>query len=60
ALIKALKDQSEHVRIRAAFALGQMGPKAKQAIPALTERLNDETRLVREYAAFAIERLKSV
>ncbi|MCI0539843.1 MAG: HEAT repeat domain-containing protein, partial [Verrucomicrobiales bacterium] len=43
-LIPLLKDTDPLVRRLAAYALGQIGPKAKEAIPALKEALNDTER----------------
>jgi HEAT repeat protein len=43
-LIPLLKDADPLVRRLAAYALGQIGPKAKAAIPALKELLNDTER----------------
>lgn len=39
ALIQALQDYHPDVRQQAAWALGQIGPAAKEAIPALTQTL---------------------
>jgi HEAT repeat protein len=38
-LIAALGDKNDHVRIAAIKALGEFGPRAKDAIPALTNLL---------------------
>ncbi|MFH1830342.1 MAG: HEAT repeat domain-containing protein [Pseudomonadota bacterium] len=51
ALIVALKDQNENVRIDASIALGEIGPAA---VPALIEMLKDPNWLVRSAAAFAL------
>ncbi|MBI3462390.1 MAG: HEAT repeat domain-containing protein [Planctomycetes bacterium] len=40
-LVEALKDEDGRVRLYCALALDQMGPKAKEAVPALIELLND-------------------
>jgi HEAT repeat protein len=44
-LTEALKDKTPHspFRLRAAMALGNLGPSAKDAVPALVEALNAET-----------------
>ena len=36
------------MRITAAYSLGDIGPAAMEAIPALTKALKDEEKLVRE------------
>jgi HEAT repeat protein len=41
-------------RRRAAYALGQIGPAAKDAVPALTEALDSQSMDVRQYAADAL------
>ena len=41
-LIRQMKDPDDSVRIKAAHALGRLGPKAKAAVPALIETLNDK------------------
>ncbi len=52
ALMEALKDTSEYVRIFAADTLGQI--RDPQAVPALTESLEDRNRPVRMYASRAL------
>jgi HEAT repeat protein len=54
ALLEAIKDPNDNVRMRAAKALGGMGPKAKQAIPALIKALDDSFGRVRDAAADAL------
>ena len=39
ALIEALKDKDIDIRLNAAYALGDIGPAAKDALPALKQRL---------------------
>jgi hypothetical protein len=51
-----LKDNDVVLRRAAAKALGEIGPRAKAAIPALTELLKDNNREVREAAASALGR----
>jgi HEAT repeat protein len=53
-LIKQLKSQDAGDRLSAARALGEMGPEAKQAIPALLEALMDQSYFVRENAAIVL------
>ena len=55
ALIAALKDKDEVVRINAATALGSMDAEAASAVPALTEALKDKNERVRSSAAYALE-----
>ena len=51
-LVAALKDQNEDVRKAAARTLGDMGPNAKAAVPALIDGLKDEN--LRFNAAIAL------
>ena len=44
ALIHKLKDKDKEVRTNAAFALGQIGPAAKEAVPALEAAARDGVR----------------
>jgi len=57
ALIRALRDENEHVRYHAIQSLGIMGPYARDAIPALKKALRDKYSEARKAAA---EALKSV
>ena len=41
ALIAALKDENKDVRSWAAYALGKIGPAAKEAVPALEAAARD-------------------
>ena len=59
ALIVALKDAERNVRWGAAYALGRIGPDAKDAVPALTEVLKDEDQNVRNSAEEALKRIKA-
>jgi HEAT repeat protein len=52
-----LKDPVATVRWRAAETLGNIGPGAKPAVPALLEALKDEDGSVRVYAAQALEKI---
>ncbi len=55
-LIEALKDKKEDVRREAARRCGAMGPEAKDAAPALTEALaDDSTRAVAAEALWRID-----
>jgi HEAT repeat protein len=53
-----LKDKDEEVRRYAAKALGNIGPKAKEAVPALIEALKDENLDVRYYAQEALNKIQ--
>jgi HEAT repeat protein len=55
ALIEALKDKSINVRQNAAFALGGIGPAAKDAVPALSEALKDHEAIVSSAAEGALK-----
>jgi len=52
--IRSLQDPDDDVRKEAAFALGQIGPDCKEAIPALCTALKDDVPLVRINAALAL------
>jgi len=56
-LIKALSDESPHVRMRAAEALGRFGPAASAAIPYLIIGLNDESGNVANETAGALAQI---
>jgi HEAT repeat protein len=53
-LVKALRDKDAGVRTRAAMALGQAGPDAKEAVPMLIEALKDSHVDVRMAAVDAL------
>jgi HEAT repeat protein len=57
-LIKQLKDDDAVVRLKAAKALGKLGKKAKDAVPALTALLKDKDADVRSVAKNALEAIK--
>ncbi len=57
-LVKALVDVREHVRIEAAYMLGEMGDIAKGAVPALKRAADDKSPAVRAAAASALEQLQ--
>ena len=54
ALVKRLKDKDAGYRAFSAFALGQIGPAAKDAVPALVEALQDVSPNVRLSSAYAL------
>jgi HEAT repeat protein/lysophospholipase L1-like esterase len=56
-LVDSLCDNDGRVRAAAAWALGQMGPSATTARPALTRALRDPEERVRSSAAQALARL---
>ena len=58
-LIGKLKDPNVSVRINAAIALGDIGPDAKAAVPALIEALNDKEGVVRWRAVAALGKMRS-
>ena len=58
-LIKALSSKSPVVRKQAALALGELGPKAKAALPALKAALKDADADVRAAVVAALERVEN-
>ena len=55
---EALKNEDSFIRWRAASALGQIGPAAKDAVPALMEALKDKhSGVTRRAAASALGRI---
>ena len=58
-LLKALKDAKDRVRLAAARALGSLGRKARDAVPALTHALQDPNEKVREAARRALDRINA-
>ena len=54
-----MKDEGRDVRYHAAEALDQIGPDAKDGVPALVEGLKDENINVRRYAAGALGQIGS-
>jgi len=59
-LIQALlRHSSRRFRAKAAVLLGQLGPEAKEAIPALTQALQDQDATVREAAAEALKKIQA-
>ena len=59
ALTKRLKDDDAGFRSLAAYALGQLGPAARDAVPDLTEALQDSNHKVRSSSAYALGRIGS-
>jgi hypothetical protein len=59
-LIEGLTAKDSSVRRSAAKGLGELGPAARPALPALRHALVDERREVREHAAEAIKRLRRI
>ncbi|QDU95917.1 HEAT repeat domain-containing protein [Lignipirellula cremea] len=57
-LVEALTSDHEFVRIEAAKALGELGPLAATAVPALEEAATDSSSDVREAAAAAVAQIK--
>ena len=57
ALIEALKDKGNDVRLSAAIGLGYFGEQAKDAIPALQAARRDRVARVREAAGKALSRI---
>src|SRR5262249_8383862 len=49
-----LRDRDEEVRSGAAYVRGEIGPAAKEAVPALIESLKDQDKGVRCWAAWAL------
>jgi HEAT repeat protein len=60
ALLCALKDREKYVRYWAIEALGAIGPKAKDAIPALKEIADDENQssTMRRAAGTAMKKIE--
>ena len=57
-MIALLKDDTWEMRRGSAWVLGKLGPDAKDAVPALTEALNDPNDAVRRRAAEALKKIK--
>jgi HEAT repeat protein len=55
--IERTKHPDDAVREKAAIAIGKLGPRARSAVPLLTEMLYDKSWYVREAAAQALERI---
>lgn len=56
--IKELKDRDVEFRVRAARILGELGPEAKIALPALREAEKDESFQVQQMARVAVQKLQ--
>lgn len=53
-LIEALDEKDSKTRHAAAYALGEIGPAAVTAVPALVRSLNDQDQAVRNSAAYSL------
>jgi hypothetical protein len=58
-LIALLKHPDRYVRMSTVNALGNMGPQAFSALPALRETFNDEDEVVRQWGRVAIDRIEN-
>ena len=56
-LVTLLKHQDRYVRMTAASALREIGPRAKDAVPALNDALNDQDESVRRSVRVALDRI---
>lgn len=59
ALVDALRDPDEAVRLAAVDALGRMRGSAREAVPALERALADQAPAVRAAAARALDRIRA-
>ena len=59
ALVEALQDSEDDVRLRVTMALGQIGPAAKEAIPALIALVKNANIEIRVAAMNALELIDS-
>jgi HEAT repeat protein len=53
-----MSDRSPNVRFEAAWALGEMGPAAAEAVPALEKAVHDVEPTVREAVGYALDRIR--
>jgi HEAT repeats len=58
ALTALLSHDDRYVRMSAVNAIGNMGPQAKSAVPALSNALNDTDPIVGKFAGLALERIE--
>jgi HEAT repeat protein len=58
ALLVALKDNDENVRLQSAWSLGAIGPRARDAISALVELTGDSSQDVRQTAAASLAHIR--
>ncbi len=56
-VLPLLTNANPRIRSSAAFAIGGLGPKARDAIPALQDRLNDRDDFTRDKVRQALERI---
>jgi len=59
ALLKLIHDSDEGPRNTSCMALGDIGPEARDALPALRNALNDPNKDVRRFAKQAIEKIQN-
>src|SRR5262249_22289111 len=57
--IEELDNPSTTARMRAAHAIGEIGPEGRKAVPALTRLLDDKAHLVRWAAAGSLGRFRT-
>lgn len=57
-LVEALANDRQTVRVEAAYMLGELASKARDAVPALKQALEDSNANVREAAATALKKIK--
>ena len=57
--IRMLKDKDASSRRKAAIALGEIGPRAREGVPALTQALRDQDAEVHYRAAIALGSIRS-
>jgi HEAT repeat protein len=57
-LIEALGDERAHVRVEAAYSLGELGSAAKAAVEALEKAMDDDNQAVRMAVAEALEKIE--
>ena len=57
ALAERLADGWACVQMQAFFSLGEMGPRAEAAVPAISARLQDPSRDTREWAGAALKKI---
>jgi HEAT repeat protein len=58
-LLEVLRDQTDENRWFAADVLGELGPDARSAVPALKEALDSDSYTLRESAAKALQKLQA-
>jgi HEAT repeat protein len=58
-LVKALEHENADIRLTSVRELSSLGPAAKDAVPALKNRLDDERLYIRKAAAEAIQKIET-